>query len=298
MEKSIRKVSEKYYCKKCDYTTSVKSNYKKHLTTAKHKNGNNDNKNDNIKVSKNYVCEFCERSFCYRSGLSRHIKNCKVYYHKQKYQKSISSKNKKNEKSEEDSINSKMLLEVLEQNQNLQKQLFEISKQKQTINYTDCNNKKMTINIYLNEQCKDAMNLTDFVENLKVSLEDLNYTMDNGYVKGISNIFVKHLQHMEPTQRPIHCSDIKRLQFYVKDENKWEKDDEKIQKTISEVSQKQTQQIKEWEKQYPEWNKSDKETGMYLQMIKQVMGGNIDENTEEIKRNISEVIELKNTTIE
>jgi hypothetical protein len=298
MEKSIRKVSEKYYCKKCDYTTSVKSNYKKHLTTSKHKNGNNDNKNDNIKVSKMYVCDFCERSFCYRSGLSRHIKNCKVYYDKQKYQKSISSQNKKKEQSEEDSINSKMLLEVLEQNQNLQKQLFELSKQKQTINYTDCNNKKMTINIFLNEQCKDAMNLTDFIENLKVSLEDLNYTMDNGYVKGISNIFLKHLQHMEPTQRPIHCSDIKRLQFYVKDENKWEKDDKKIQKTISEVSQKQTQQIKEWEKQYPEWNKSDKETEMYLQMVKQVMGGNLEENSEEIKRNISEVIELKNTTIE
>ena len=84
-------------------------------------------------------------------------------------------------------------------------------------------NNKMSINVYLNEYCKDAMNLTDFVDKLKVSLEDLMYTKDHGYVKGISNIFVKQLQDMKPTERPIHCSDKKRLQFYVKNENKWEK---------------------------------------------------------------------------
>ena len=179
-----------------------------------------------------------------------------------------------------------------------------IEKQQDTINQlipkvgNTTNYNKMTVNVFLNEKCKNAMNLTDFVEQLHLSFDDVMYTRDNGYIKGITNIFMKNLIGMEPTNRPIHCSDQKRLSFYVKDENKWEKDDKKIQKTISEVSQKQTQQIKEWEKQYPEWNKSDKETEMYLQMVKQVMGGNLEENSEEIKRNISEVIELKNTTIE
>ena len=107
-------------------------------------------------------------------------------------------------------------------------------------------NNAMSINIYLNEKCKDAMNLTDFVENVKVSLEDLLYTKNHGFVKGISNIFVKQLQDMEPTQRPIHCSDKKRLQFYVKDADKWEKDKshEKIDKTIDEITFKQIKQVK------------------------------------------------------
>ena len=112
--------------------------------------------------------------------------------------------------------------------------LVELSKEKKVINYQNCNNKKMTINVFLNEQCKDAMNLTDFVENVRVSLQDLNYTKKNGYIDGISNIFVKHLQDMKPTERPIHCSDKKRMQFYVKDANVWEKDKshEKIDKSI------------------------------------------------------------------
>ena len=106
-------------------------------------------------------------------------------------------------------------------------------------------NNKMSINVYLNEHCKDAMNLTDFVDKLKVSLEDLMYTKDHGYVKGISNIFVKQLQDMKPTERPIHCSDKKRMQFYVKEENKWEKDDEhaKLDKSIADVTLKQIKKI-------------------------------------------------------
>lgn len=294
MVKSIRKVSQNFYCERCDYSTSVKSNYKKHLTTAKHKNDNNDNKDDNKKVSGKFICEFCSRSFCYRSGLSRHFKSCDIYNKNNNY-KSL----KKKKKEESATVTTKMLMEVLEQNKALQEKVIELSNKKQpTINYTDCNNKKMTINIFLNEVCKDAMNLTEFVENLKLSLDDLTYTKNNGFAKGISNIFVKHLQHMEPTQRPIHCSDIKRLQFYVKDEDKWEKDTEKIQKTINDVNQKQIQQIKEWEKKYPNWNTNERETELYLQMIKQVMGENNKETTEEVKRNISEALELKNTILE
>ena len=295
MTKSIRKVSDKYICKKCNYYTSIKSNYKKHLTTAKHINDNNDNKNDNKKVSEKYVCEFCCRSFCYRSGLSRHLKSCSFYEQTKKYKISQDTI----VKDDSSVVTSEMLMEVLEQNKVLQEKVIELSnQQKPTINYTDCNNKKMTINIFLNEMCKDAMNLTDFIENLQLSLDDLTYTKDNGFAKGISKIFVKHLEHMEPTQRPIHCSDIKRLQFYVKDEDKWEKDTEKIQKTISDLSQKQIQQIKEWEKKYPNWNTNDRETELYLQMIQQVMGANNKETTEEVKRNISEALELKNTILE
>jgi hypothetical protein len=95
------------------------------------------------------------------------------------------------------------------------------------------------------------MNLTDFIENLQITLDDLMYTKDNGYIKGVSNIFLKHLGYLKPTERPIHCSDRKRLQFYVKDEDKWEKDNnEKIDKTINKVSQKQIKIMKELKNQF------------------------------------------------
>ena len=295
MKKSISKSINKYYCEKCDYTTSIKCNYNKHLLTAKHKNDNNGNIEGNKKYKKKIICENCGKDFAHRSGLSRHLKKCLDETNK-KIKLEINYEN--NDK--ELKITSEMLKDVIEQNNALQRQLIEISKQKQTINYTtNCNN-KMTINVFLNEMCKDAMNLTDFVDQLELSSDDLMYTKNNGYIKGISNIFVKNLQFMKPTERPIHCSDKKRLQFYVKDEDKWEKDNEKIDKTISAVSHKQIQQIKEWENEHPDWNKDDHTTEMYVKMVQQVMGGNeCNENkSENIKKNISGALEIKNAMID
>ena len=109
------------------------------------------------------------------------------------------------------------------------------------------NNNTISVNVFLNETCKDAMNLKDFVENLQVSIDDLLYTQEHGYVKGIENIFTKKLQVMNPTERPIHCSDSKRLQFYVKDDDTWQKDDQhkKIDDTIHKIKIKQIK-VGEW----------------------------------------------------
>ena len=114
----------------------------------------------------------------------------------------------------------------------------------QTI-YNDCHNNKMTINLFLNEECKNAMNLKDFVNNLKISIEDLKYSSTNGFVDGVTNIFTKQLKDMDPTERPIHCSDKKRLQFYVKDNNKWKKDEDgkKMDETITTIKLKQTTKL-------------------------------------------------------
>ena len=166
------------------------------------------------------------------------------------------------------------------------------------------NNNTMNINIYLNEHCKNAMNLTDFVENVKVSLEDLLYTKNHGYVKGISNIFVKQLKDMEPTQRPIHCSDKKRLQFYVKDDNKWEKDNsnEKIDKSIDKITKKQILAIKLWEKEHPNYLEDEKLTRIWSKMIKN-MGTGVSENVTaekektNIKKEVGMTVQLK-TAIE
>tara|TARA_A100001015_G_C14974533_1_gene706628 strand:- start:401 stop:1141 length:741 start_codon:yes stop_codon:yes gene_type:complete len=163
-------------------------------------------------------------------------------------------------------------------------------------NNTQIINNKMTINFFLTDSCKDAMNLEDFLSKIEVSLDDLLFTKDNGYIKGISNIFVKNLKEIQATQRPIHCSDKKRLQFYVKDENKWDRDtkNKKIDKTIGVIAKKQIQQIKMWEKENPNWAENDELTLEYVKMIQRVMGNvdNVDEDTS-IKKNISNAICIK-----
>jgi hypothetical protein len=165
-------------------------------------------------------------------------------------------------------------------------------------------NNKLSINVFLNEKCKHAMNITDFVDKLTVSLEDLMYTRDHGFVKGISNIFVKQLQDMKPTERPIHCSDKKRLQFYIKDEDKWERDsgNTKLDKTIEDVTIKQIKQIKIWEKEHPNYLTDEKLLMEWHTMIHNVMGGDEDEarakNKGSIKREIGQTVEVKDELIE
>ena len=131
-------------------------------------------------------------------------------------------------------------------------------------------------------------------------MEDLQYTKENGYIKGITNIFVKNLQDMNPTERPIHCSDKKRLQFYVKDENQWQKDNEnkKIDRSIETITQKQIQNIKAWEKQHPDWNTTEHGTELYMGMVKEVMGGMSEneklKNRVHIKKELGSSIDINN----
>jgi hypothetical protein len=156
------------------------------------------------------------------------------------------------------------------------------------------------VNVYLNEHCKDAMNIKDFVEKVKVSLEDLQYTTDNGFAQGISNIFMKQLNDMKPTERPIHCTDAKRCKFYVKDENNdWKKDAEnkKINQSISDITLKQIKMLKVWEGDHPYWNSNTILSMHRQEIICKIMGGRDMEdqakNRKKIKQLIGETIKLK-----
>ena len=281
-----------YTCKACNYTTPRLFNWKKHISTEKHKKLVNEE-------NTNYVCDICNKKYKFKTGLSRHKLKCINIDNGNKTiknKKIVVKEDNLNQKSLK--ITSSMFYEVLEQNNKLQEQLIEMSKKPNIVNV---DNKKMTINIFLNEMCKDAMNLSDFINNVNVSLDDLTYTTDNGYIKGISNIFVKNLKQMQPTERPFHCSDTKRLQFYVKDEDKWGKDKQHIENSIDKITHKQIKQIKEWENKYPNWSSSEKETEMYLYMIREVMGGKDDKererNKESIIRNISTNTNIKSAMI-
>lgn len=197
-------------------------------------------------------------------------------------------KNKKN--NQNDNINENLKKILLEQ-ENLKKMI-----PKSTGN-TIINN-KLSINVFLNTQCKDAMSIQDFLNQLQFSLDDLKYTKNNGYVEGISNMFVKELENLDPKERPIHCSDKKRLQFYVKTPNKWEKDDDNtnINKAIGNVQKKQIELMHLWDKENPGWENNENLIMERLQIAKSVYGSvSNEERTKEnkqIKKIISEKIDL------
>ena len=306
-----------FFCCDCNYKTERKSNWIKHLETSKHisnvcKKRNLDKmppKNKKSTISgmssqnpqkmKIHSCEFCGKEYKHLSGLSRHKREC-PQNNNMHINKKIDNERLLSEQHDQIITLQQLLEKSIDSNNNtLNNLLPKIGTT--TNNY----NNQMTINLYLNEECKNAMNLTEFLNKLHLTLDDLIYTKNNGYTKGIANIFLKHLCDMPANSRPIHCSDKKRLQFYVKDENKWEKDNqnEKLDKSIHDISQKQIQQLKFWEQRHPNWHESEEETASYIELVKQVMGGLSDQdkqqNLETIKRelggniNIQSIIDKK-----
>ena len=304
---NIQKVP-KFHCKKCDYFTSRKSQWKRHLETRKHTQSQMDNKKVPKKFQKKqptdtrtYDC-ICGKKYKHRSGLSKHKKNCIVIV-SNKFESQIKeqslSREKIKEKQDED------LKEIFKQFMKIQQEFNEkiaeeISKPKNI--YNDCHNNKMTINVFLNEECKNAMNLTDFVDNMKISLEDLKYTSTNGFVDGVTNIFTKRLKDMHPTERPIHCSDSKRLQFYVKEHDKWEKDEDgkKIDETITTIKLKQTTKITEWERLNPNYRDDPKLLDEWQNMLAGITEdttGNVLKQKLALKKKIASYIELKDAML-
>ena len=288
--KSCEKLSRKYTCKKCDYSCSNEYNFTKHLSTTKHKMVTNGNLNGNKMVTC-VSCETCGRIYKYKSGLSRHKKLC-VGNNESIVLKTT---NVKVAMKGNDAAAINLLAQALSKQGDLIEKLIE--NQKEMIpKLGNNNNNKISINVFLNEHCKNAMNLTDFVDNIKVSIQDLEYTNQHGYEKGISNIFTKHLTDIAATERPIHCSDTKRLQFYIKDSDKWEKDitHKKIDKTIDDITRKQFSHIKEWEKENPDYLSNDEKCKNWQTMVKNMgCGENEDKTHTNIKKSISENVTVK-----
>lgn len=280
-----RKKSQKIFeCKICDYSTSNKYDYNKHILTLKHKMVQNGTRMG-THLSQEHICFICNKKYKFRTGLARHNRNCHsdLLNEKSDIKEDVDIKQTENEKNTNDTI---LLL-----TQALNKQGEQIDKLIQSQNdmiphIGNNNNNKISINVFLKNECKDAINLDDFVKKLNVTVDDLLKTRELGYSQGISNIFIKGLNEMETTKRPIHCSDKKRLKFYVKD-GEWKKDDgDKIDDAISQISRMQISQIKEWEKQNPNWEKKEQKTEEYLEIIKQVMGGTTDSEVKKYKKDI------------
>jgi len=222
----------------------------------------------------NYCCEKCNKDFINRSGLWKHKQKCIVTNDKEPTDKDLIMLLIK-----ENSDLKNMMMKVLENGTN-------------NVTHTNSHNKAFNLNFFLNETCKDAMNITDFVESIKLQLTDLERVGELGYVEGISNIIVKNLKELDVTQRPVHCTDKKRETMYVKDENTWEKDEEKkkMHKLVKKVADKNMRLLPEYREKYPDYIKaSSLVSDKYNQIFLESLGGSGDNNFEKEEKIIQKV---------
>jgi hypothetical protein len=299
IQSKMPKNAEKYSCIKCKFSCSKKSNYDKHLLTAKHKMIHNDT-NKMPKNAAAYICDNCGKQYTYHSGLSRHKQKCNVQKIEETNEQNTETDNEipnqELELIDDNNVDYKdMFIQLMKQNQELQKTVVEQQKQyTETINEmipkignNNTTNNQFNLQLFLNEQCKDALNITDFMKSIQVNMNDLVQTGKLGYVDGMSRIFVNALKDMDVTERPIHCTDIKRETVYIKDQNKWEKDEDnkqKLKKTIRNIENKNLQMLPKWQEENPEHkNLESMKSNEFMELSITALGGEEDKEKSEKK---------------
>ncbi len=300
-----QKLSKNYCCENCDYVTNRKSNFENHLLSAKHQMELN---GINIKqeLSNNFCCDKCSKIYQTQSGLWKHAKKCNITV--------VTDSNAESFDKEQ------LILMLIKQNADLIKETTEFKNmmmgqqnmmmeqqttmlkviENGTHNTTNSHNKSFNLQFFLNETCKDAMNIMDFVDSIKLQLCDLENFGKVGYINGISSIIVKNLNLLDETKRPVHCTDTKREVLYVKDEDKWQKENEnkpKIRKMIKHVTHKNTKLFKDFKDKYPGCEKSEsKYSNTYDKLIVEAFGGkgdNYEEKEDKIIKNILKEIKIE-----
>jgi hypothetical protein len=297
-----------FECEKCNYITNNKYDYKKHCQTTKHKQEINiDDFSMNMEnfQPKKFICANCNKTYKDNSGLWKHKKNCKENVNDDL----ISNSNTQNLSNQ---ITPELILSVLEQNKELtnlvveqNKTIMELAKNGQgnsiannnNNNNINSHNKTFNLQFFLNETCKDAMNITDFVDSLKLQLSDLENVGKVGFVEGISSIIVKNLKALDVHKRPVHCADKKREVIYIKDEDKWEKEDEnknRMRKVIKKVAFKNERLLMKYKEEHPGCNFSEsKYSDQYSKIVIEAMGGiggNDSENEDKIIQKIAKEV--------
>jgi len=295
-----KEISKIYSCIKCDYKTVKNSEWLKHILTRKHIDRTNLEQNDTKCDEKaKYKCNKCEKTYKARNSLWYHEKKCE---------------NKKAENEKIDEENPQMFTLLLTQNMELIKQNQEfkdlLAEQHKSIidlvgklngstntnchnntNSNNTNNNQFNLNFFLNEQCKDALNIEDFINQLQVKVTDLDMMGRIGFTEGISKIFIRGLKELDVFKRPIHCSDLKREVMYVKDNNSWEKDTDeksKMKNAIKFIAAKNFNQLSEWIEENPEYNDYDsKKHKEYHNIIIKAAGG---ATPEEDEKNFNKII--------
>ncbi len=279
-----------FVCENCHFVTSNKKDYSRHILTKKHIS--NVSQSLSTEFSPKNLCEcICGKTYKDNSGLWRHKKVCNYDDNKQE-KPSIYCEDK----------NDKLIEYLLKENKEIKEMILEIvkngtMKMNNSHNTTNSHNKSFNLQFFLNETCKDAMNIMEFVDSIKLQLSDLEKMGEIGYTQGISNIITTNLKALDVTQRPVHCTDKKRGIMYIKDENKWEKEDDektKLRNLIIRVSNKNIKLLPQFREKYPDYKVSTSRTSdKYDKIVLEAMGGGGDndkEKTEKIIQNISKCV--------
>jgi len=286
----------KLYCSLCDYTARYPKDLTKHFNTRKHKMVcgviNNDTKPAPLKK---HICKNCGIEYKYASGLSRHKAKCDQQHSKVKELETQLAEKDMQLKSKSDA-NIELLSAVKEMVQAAKDGKFQGNTTNNTTNNNTTNN-QFNLNIFLNEKCKDAMNIEDFVNQIKLQLSDLETQGSMGYVEGISNIFIKNLDEMDEDKRPIHCTDTKRETLYVKNNDTWEKGEtgrEQMKKAIDTISKNNIKQFGQWINENPQCKvPHTPKADQFHQISSEVAGSAKEKNVDKIIRKIA-----KGTTID
>jgi len=321
----FQKGSNNYTCEFCDYNTCRLSQYNRHITTSKHLILTQTNEKEPNSSKTNYTCD-CGKQYMHASSLWNHKQKCtrdnqQIEEHKL-FQDDIPLPNiptnlifeliKQNQEFKQLLVDqnkivaeqNKQLYEKHEENIDLQKQLLGVVKDGKTINNTinsNSNNKTFNLQFFLNETCKDAMNMKDFIKSLELSLPELEKMGEVGFAEGMSRVFVNRLNSLDITKRPIHCSDLKREIIHIKDDNKWERDNanlDRLRKIIKQLTHKNILRVDDWKKANPgctEYN--SRKNDQYLKLNMEVIGP-VDEAEE--KRDFGKIIRrvAENTAID
>ena len=306
-----------FSCEKCNFVCSKQSNYDKHVSTLKHKILTNTNEYEQKNAEKkSYDCQ-CGRSYKHASSLWNHKAKCDFLQNNSDETPDDSSNNQLQISVEKPEI-TQIILELVRENKELKTMLVEQHKtmielsQKPTITnnsnntHTNSHNKQFNLNFFLNEQCKNAINLSEFVENVKLGLSELENVADMGYVDGVTQIFMNGLKDMDIYKRPLHCTDIKREIMHVRENNIWIKDtpdQAKIKSAIRRIAFRNIQQISEWNKQHPDSQILDTtDFNRAFQIMRESLGdtcpGGVEKNNEKVARNIIKAVYVDKNLVE
>jgi hypothetical protein len=278
--KNMNNMNDKYFCKICDYNCCKKFLWEQHLKTLKHKR-----KQMETVETKILVCNICNKNFMNRSGLWKHKKKCQVINNNET--KIIEDNNKDDMK--------ELILQLINQNSELQKTIHEmIPKMGNNNNNTNNNIKqKFNINVFLNEKCKDALSMDEFIDKIEVSMKNLLTTKDKGQVNGISNIIMENMNKLSLYERPLHCTDKKRETLYVKND-KWEKDENKqhINKALKKVESKQLKNLNVWLDEHPNYMNNPSEQEEFAQLMSEC-GKSVEEGREKIIKKLCDNVYIE-----
>jgi hypothetical protein len=289
--KKLENNLNKYYCDFCDFKCFQKCDWERHIIRPKHMFNKDGNKTEIVKLEKNFLCD-CGQKFKTNSGLWKHNQKCCI----------INNSENINEDNEYmyQGINIKdkdaLVLHLLKQNGELHNKIIEMASQSSinvnnTNSHNNIQNKTFNLQFFLNDTCKDAMNISEFISSINFNLEDLEHTGRTGYIEGISNIVVNSLNKLEQHMRPLHCSDNKREVLYIKDNNEWTRETEEkpiLTKAIKTIANENIKQISKWRQKYPDCTKSDsKKNDLYLKIVSNSMNGLTKEEGEQ---NINKII--------